>query len=191
MNTVALADVTRLLVVGLFWGTWGPVRLTHRFADALLRRVPDIDADSPAEVAMRMLSRLPASAEEQRRLVYAVMRETFGVNLRVWEEAAALAVGSHRYKGAWLVPTDEALALLMTDDETMWLVLARAALACASREPAMAQAAHRARQKLRPQPFPWATDDIARRVLVELFTDPEDAGRAAHVRSLLLGEGST
>lgn len=185
-----LADVTRLLVAGLYWGTWGPVRLTHRFADALLRRLPGIDADSPSEAAMRLLASLPVSAEEQRRLVYEVMRETFGIHLRVWEEAVAIALNSHRFKGAWIVPTDESLALLMTDDETMWLVLAQAALACASREPAMAQAAHRARQHLRPSPFKWAYD-VPRPVLVELLADDAEESNAARIRELLLGEAST
>lgn len=143
----APAQVTRVLLAVLWWARLcAPTRIAARFNAAMARH--QIDGD--LEKAILQLPALlgPLHAEQQRRLVYQVVRETFGIEPPIWDEAAAIAMGSHRWDGHWMVPTQGALDLVTTDDDTMWFVLAHAATACAARTPGLVDLAAAARSQL-------------------------------------------
>jgi hypothetical protein len=157
-----LADATKLVLALLVWFGWAPLDLSLAMVETCtkLLHVSDSRFATVAGEAHTCLSAL--SAEEQRELVYRVVRETFSAKEpAVWEAAAARAIGT---RGD--APTDAALDLLWTDDDTLWIVLAHAAIACAARMPAMSAQARRARERIHPM-F-WSAEQ-SRAALAELL----------------------
>lgn len=134
-----LVGVTALLFALMSRLNGGPPLWHRRLREVMARRLPclapHIARDKPEEGLDELREHLGTLlAEEQRRLVYDVAREAFGL-AREWDRLASMWLGCGPL-------TEAQMAHVMADDELLWRVIALNAVLTAGHDPELA---HRSR----------------------------------------------